>query len=260
MTEPTLGVVFRPQSAPEQLHAVVLAAEQAALAELWLWEDCFAEGGLTAATAALAWTQRLHVGVGLLPVPLRNPALAAMEIATLARLFPGRFLPGLGHGVLDWMSQVGARAASPMTLLREYTGAVRDLLRGRTVDVAGSYVQLAGVALDWPPEQAPPVLVGARGPKTLRLAGELGDGVILDDGVTPESLRAAHREIDAGRAGRTDPFRTVVFVEVETATQVGEWASRLGSAGADAVVFQAPGDAPDPRPLIEACAAWSSSR
>ncbi len=114
----TVGAVFLPQNPPERLHDVVTAADDAGLAELWLWEDCFLEGGLTTATAALAWSTELRVGVGLLPVPLRNPALAAMEIATLARLFPSRFLPALGHGVLDWMAQVGASVPSPMTLLR----------------------------------------------------------------------------------------------------------------------------------------------
>ena len=77
-----------------------------------MWEDRFAEGGLTTATAALAWSSSLRIGLGLMPVPLRNPALAGMEVATLARLFPGRFVPAVGHGVLPWMEQVGARAAT----------------------------------------------------------------------------------------------------------------------------------------------------
>ncbi len=84
----TTGVVFRPQSPPEELRAVVEAADASAVDELWLWEDCFLEGGLTTAALALAWSSRVRVGIGLLPVPLRNPALAAMEVATLARLFP----------------------------------------------------------------------------------------------------------------------------------------------------------------------------
>jgi alkanesulfonate monooxygenase SsuD/methylene tetrahydromethanopterin reductase-like flavin-dependent oxidoreductase (luciferase family) len=258
----TLGVVFRPQSPPERLREVVQAAEAAGVAQLWLWEDCFLEGGLTAATAALAWSERLHVGIGLLPVPLRNPAVAAMEIATVARLFPGRFLPGLGHGVLDWMGQVGARVSSPMTLLREHTTAVRALLQGSTVDVDGRFVHLEGVALDWPPAEVPPVLVGARGPKTVRLAGEVGDGVLLDSGLTPEQVRAACEQVAEGRAaaGRTaEPFRTVVYVEVDTKAsdlqaRVEDTAGALGEAGADTVVFQAPGEYPDPEPLIEACA------
>jgi alkanesulfonate monooxygenase SsuD/methylene tetrahydromethanopterin reductase-like flavin-dependent oxidoreductase (luciferase family) len=260
MNEPNLGVVFRPQSPPERLRDVALAAEAFGVSQLWLWEDCFLEGGLTAAAAALAWTERLQVGVGLLPVPLRNPALAAMEIATLARLFPGRFLPGLGHGVLDWMAQVGARVPSPMTLLREHTAAVRDLLHGRTVDVDGRFVHLEGVALDWPPREVPPLLVGARGPKTVRLAGEIADGVILDSGVTAAQVREARAQAEEGRAaaGRTDAFRTVVYVEVDTTTaglqaRVEESAQQLAAAGADTVVFQATAEAPDPEPLLEAC-------
>src|SRR3954469_6657833 len=117
MTAPTTGVVFRPQQPPEALRAAVLAAEQAGVEELWLWEDCFLEGGLTTAAAALAWSSRITVGIGLLPVPFRNPALAAMELATRARMFPGRLAVALGHGVQDWMRQVGAAVDSPMTLL-----------------------------------------------------------------------------------------------------------------------------------------------
>ena len=158
----TIGVVFRPQQPPEDLRAVVHAVEQAGVPELWLWEDCFLEGGLTAATAALAWSTRTRVGVGLLPVPLRNPALLAMELATVARLWPDRLVATLGHGVLEWMGQVGAAVESPMTLLGEYAAAVRDLLDGRRVDVAGRYVRLDGVALDWPPVRRPRCCRSAR--------------------------------------------------------------------------------------------------
>jgi alkanesulfonate monooxygenase SsuD/methylene tetrahydromethanopterin reductase-like flavin-dependent oxidoreductase (luciferase family) len=257
------GVVFRPQSPPERLRPTVEAAEAAGVAELWLWEDCFLQGGLTAATAALAWSERLRIGIGLLPVALRNPAVVAMEIATLVRMFPDRLVPGLGHGVLDWMGQVGARAESPLTLLREHTAAVHDLLHGHRVDVDGRYVRLDGVALDWPPAQPPPVLLGARGPKTLRLAGELADGVILDRAATPDDVRAARAEVDAGRAaaGRTDPYRVVVYIEPPADLPVGVLADvvttavrDLGDAGATSVVFQGSAEAPDPAPLLRVLA------
>jgi alkanesulfonate monooxygenase SsuD/methylene tetrahydromethanopterin reductase-like flavin-dependent oxidoreductase (luciferase family) len=259
----TTGVVFRPQSPPERLREVVEAADAAGVGELWLWEDCFWEGGLTAAAAALAWSERLRIGIGLLPVALRNPAVVAMEIATLARLFPDRFVPGLGHGVLDWMGQVGARAESPMTLLREHTAAVRDLLHGHRVDVDGRYVHLDGVALEWPPVQPPPLLLGARGPKTLRLAGESADGVILDAAPTPDDVRAACVEVEAGRAvaGRTDPYQVVVYIEPPVSVEADELADvvekvvrDLGEAGATSVVFQGSAEAPDPGPLLRAIA------
>lgn len=118
-----LGAVYLPQLPPDRLRSVVQAADDSGLDQLWLWEDCFLYSGIAAAAAALAWTDRVKLGIGLMPVPLRNVALTAMELATLEQLFPGRILPGVGHGVQDWMEQIGARATSPMTLLREYVPA-----------------------------------------------------------------------------------------------------------------------------------------
>ena len=242
----SLGVVFRPQSPPEDLRAVVDHTEDAGVEQLWLWEDCFLEGGLTTAAAALAWSDRLQVGVGLLPVPLRNPALAAMEIATLARLFPGRLAVTLGHGVQDWMDQVGARVESPLTLLREHTSAVRALLAGETVSVTGRYVRLDEVALDWPPAVPPRLLVGGRGPHTVALAGELADGVLLDSAADAAAVRAARALVGDAEVA--------VYAEVDPRELSGLPArlDDLAQAGAGTVILQAPGEAPDPRPLIDA--------
>ncbi|MGP3990447.1 LLM class flavin-dependent oxidoreductase [Streptomyces sp. 3N207] len=233
----SLGAVFRPQLPPERLRSVVRAADEAGLEQLWLWEDCFLESGIATAAAALAWSERLRVGVGLLPVPLRNVALTTMETATLRRLFPGRFAVGLGHGVQDWMGQVGARADSPVTLLREHLDAMRALLRGERVTTQGRYVRLEGVALDWPPPTRPPeadpttaaaaesaadadtaVFAGARGPRSLRLSGEAADGTVLDANTSLAGIRRARQLIDEGRAaaGRTDRHQVVHYLNTAT--------------------------------------------
>ncbi|MET7780050.1 LLM class flavin-dependent oxidoreductase [Streptomyces mirabilis] len=275
-----LGVVFRPQLPPERLRAVARAADDAGLEELWLWEDCFLEGGISAAAAALAWTERVRVGVGLLPVPLRNVAVTAMEAATLHRMFPGRAILGVGHGVQDWMGQVGARAESPVTLLREHLDALRALLRGERVSTDGRYVKLDGVALDWPPAGAPEVLAGATGPRSLRLSGAAADGTVLTAATGPEGVRRARRLIDEGResAGRTDHHRVVVYLHTATgpdaaarlraeieangedplpehgvagdADAVAKAVQRLAEAGADTVVLQPTADEPDPEAFV----------
>jgi len=218
MSAPTLGVVFRPQLPPERLRDAVRAAEDDGLDELWLWEDCFLEGGISTAAMALAWSERVRIGIGLLPVPLRNPALAAMELATLSRTFPGRLRIGLGPGVQHWMHQVGERVDSPLTLLRENLDAIRSLLAGETVSVDGRYVHLDTVALDWPPKPAPPVLVGATGPKVLALSGAAGDGTILVSHTSPDRVRWAREQIDRGRAeaGRSDEHRIVLYALAAT--------------------------------------------
>jgi len=273
----SLGAVFLPSLPPERLRAVARAADDAGLEELWLWEDCFREGGIATAAAALAWTERIRVGVGVLPVPLRNVALTAMEIASLHRMFPGRPRIGVGHGVQDWMGQVGARVDSPLTLLREYVDALRALLAGKEVSAQGRYVRLDRVGLDWPPETAPEVLAAAVGPKSLRLCGEVADGTILTGDTTTDGVRDARRLIDEGRAtaGRTDAHSVTVYLLAATgrgadrrlraslegnpatplgvagdaqavATAVGEWAA----AGADAVILQPTDDEPDPEGFV----------
>ena len=247
----TLGVIFPPSQPPERLRPVATAADQADLDELWVWEDCFAESGAATAAAALAWTERIHVGIGIMPVPLRNVALTAMEVATLARLFPGRVHPGIGHGVLDWMGQVGARAGSPLRLLREYGTALRRLLDGETVTTRGGYVTLDEVRLAWPPSPPPPLLVGATRAKTLALAGEVADGVIFGGGTTAEQLgRGIQVATEArARAGLDGSFDVVTFLDVPSSASADEIAALArdhAAAGATRIAVVGLGDGGTP--------------
>ncbi len=248
-----LGAIFSPDQPPEHLKAVARAADAAGLEQLWVWEDCFKESGIATAAAVLGWTERLAVGIGLLPVPLRNVALTAMELATLERLFPGRVMPGVGHGVLDWMSQVGARADSPMTLLREYTAALRALLHGETVTTAGHYVHLDAVALDWPPQAPPPLLVGAVRPKTVEVAGQLADGVLLTGETGVEQVRVAVPAYTAAReaAGHEGPGLVQLNVTVpddEPAERTAERIVELAGLGVTHASLLPVGDG---RPLVQ---------
>jgi alkanesulfonate monooxygenase SsuD/methylene tetrahydromethanopterin reductase-like flavin-dependent oxidoreductase (luciferase family) len=215
---PRVGCVFRPQLAPERLAAAARAADAAGLDELWLWEDCFAHGGISAAAIALSHSDTLTVGVGVLPAPMRNVALTAMEFATLERAFPGRVRIGVGHGVQDWMGQIGARVSSPMTYLREYLTCLTALLRGETVTYSGRYVQLADVCLEWPPNPDIELLAAATGPRTLALSGELSNGTILTSGTTPDGVREALGHINSGleRAGRTGAHSVIVNIVAAT--------------------------------------------
>jgi alkanesulfonate monooxygenase SsuD/methylene tetrahydromethanopterin reductase-like flavin-dependent oxidoreductase (luciferase family) len=213
-----LGIVYRPQIAPEHLAAAARAADRAGVDEMWLWEDCFLAGGISAAAIALSHSEKLTVGVGVLPVPMRNVAATAMEVATLARAFPGRVRIGLGHGVQEWMGQIGARVDSPMTLLREYLACLTALLRGERITFHGRYVNLDQVALDWPPPPGTEVLAAAMGPKTLRLSGELASGTVLSGGTTPDGVRDALDHIRAGGELRAEPAAHSVVAYVLCAT------------------------------------------
>ena len=210
------GVIFHPKFPPETLADYARRAESAGFAELWLWDDCFLPGAFTSAAIALAATQRLKVGIGLLPATVYNPLFAAMEITTLARAFPDRFMPGFGHGVGTWMAQIGAAPKSSMKALEETVTAVRQLLRGEFVTAHGTHVNLDQVQMQLTPGDVPSLYVGAMRDKSLRLAGRISDGIILTGMSSPAYIRWAREQIRAGmdRAGRTH-HRVVVYLDVK---------------------------------------------
>jgi 5,10-methylenetetrahydromethanopterin reductase len=204
---PPIGVMFERDVPPELLRQRVRLFEEVGLDDVWVVEDlCFA-GGIATAATALAATQRLGVGLGILPAMVRNPLFAAMEIAALARLYPGRVLPGIGHGMQDWMAIAGARPESPLAALKEVLTCVSALLHGETVTVQGRYLHLNGAQLQFPPKERIPLLAGVRGPRSIRLAGAACDGVILAEPLSPAYVRWARELLDeaAAQAGRGRP-------------------------------------------------------
>jgi 5,10-methylenetetrahydromethanopterin reductase len=195
-----IGVVVPNDLSSSEFVRYAQQAEQLGFAELWVVEDCFLNGGIAQAAVALASTSTIRVGIGILPAGARNVAFASMDISTLANLFPGRLLVGVGHGMPKWMRQTGTWPASPLTLIGEYIEALRAILSGTNVSTAGRYVKLDHIQLAFPPEIVPPVFAGVRGPKSLAVSGRVANGTILAEPVTPEYLRAVREQVGAPRS------------------------------------------------------------
>lgn len=273
-----LGVMFDRARRPEELIGFAMDLERLGVDEFWVVEDLGWGGAIASAATALAVTERIVVGIGIVPAPLRNPAVLAMELATLERLHPGRLITGIGHGVAGWMAQVGAGVSSPLTLLEETFIGVRALLGGGRVVSSGRYVKLDGVGLVHAPATVPPLLAGVMKPRSLRLSGQVADGTILVEGTAPEGVSAALRTIEARKSHQVvvlaflcvddDPAVVVAtaspirreFAEAAGVTEeevflVGgderQAATRvrsLWSAGADCVVLRPVG--PDPLGMV----------
>ncbi|BAL85433.1 putative luciferase-like monooxygenase [Actinoplanes missouriensis 431] len=206
---PRIGVMFDRDRAPEELPGFAAAMEEIGVDDLWVVEDLGWAGSVSTAALALAATSRVRVGIGIAPAPLRNPALLAMELAMLARVHPGRLVAGLGHGVSDWMRQVGAERKAKLALLEETIRAVRGLLDGETVTLHGREVHIDGVKLVHPPAVAPPIVTGVVGPRSLELSGRVADGTIIPEGKGPADVAEALELIRRG--GGRDDHEAVVF-------------------------------------------------
>ncbi len=214
MTRAEIGMCFDRTFPAAAMPDYARRLEAADIDQLWVIEDCFFTAGVSLAASALASTERLHVGIGIMPAVARTAAMTAMEIATLANLAPGRLTAGIGHGVQEWMAQMGVRPRSPLTALDETITNVKRLLAGDEVTFAGEYVTLDRVQLDQPPTdgRVPPVVAGVQQAKSLALAGRVADGVILVEGAGPTYVDWALEH-----AGRPDGFRLITFTMLSVA-------------------------------------------
>jgi 5,10-methylenetetrahydromethanopterin reductase len=208
--QPRIGFMFDRDRAPEELSPFAIALDEAGADDLWVVEDLGWAGSISSAALALAATRRLRVGIGIAPVALRNPALLAMELATLARVHPERLVAGVGHGVPEWMRQVGAETVHKLALLEESIVAVRALLQGEKVVTHGREVTVDGVGLVHPPSVAPPIVTGVVRPRSLELSGRVADGTIIAEGNGPTQLAAARAHIDRGRTTGDRPAHELI--------------------------------------------------
>lgn len=210
-----LGILLLSTTAPERLAELSGRCENLGFDEVWVAEDYFFYGGFTGASLALAATERIRVGLGIISCVARHPAAAAMEIAALERAFPGRFLPGIGHGVPAWVRQMGLTPKSPMKALTEAVTGIRTALTSREpFTTEGEYFTFRDVALFHPPENEVPLYLGVIGEKGCELAGRIADGNILSVLAPTEYVTKARALGQRGmdQAGRSGSFSVPTYV------------------------------------------------
>jgi 5,10-methylenetetrahydromethanopterin reductase len=211
---PPVGLVLGSALPPENIKQIAIEAEKLGFHQLWLAEDYFFTGGISGATAVLEATESIPVGLGIVSAMVRHPAVLAMELSTMARMYPGRLLPGIGLGVPDWMRQMDLNPKSSLTALRECVGSLRALLAGEELTSEGRYFSFDKVKLTYPlPDEQLPLYMGVLGPKMLQLSGEIADGTVISVLAGTEYVRwARERTLEgAQKAGRDYDHKLATF-------------------------------------------------
>ena len=174
-------------------------AERLGYHEAWLAEVAGPETFALAGAIARA-TSQMPIGVAVVPATTRTAALLAMAAATVSQLAAGRpFRLGIGSSsqviVEGWH---GGSFDRPLRLVREAVEATRAALAGEG-DYSGEAVRMSRFRLAAPPAGPVDLYVGALGPRMLRLAGAIGDGVCLNL-MPPEAVPRQLAEVRRGAA------------------------------------------------------------
>ncbi len=153
--------------------------------------------------AAARATERITLGT-LLANPInRHPSVTASSIATIDELAPGRVL--LGWGVGDTAVRLAGLRPARVKELEDSTVLMRALLDGREVEVG------AERPARLPHHRPVPIWIAAGGPRTLRMAGGVADGVFIRVGTHEANIR---RSIELIRAGAKEAGRDPASVKL----------------------------------------------
>jgi alkanesulfonate monooxygenase SsuD/methylene tetrahydromethanopterin reductase-like flavin-dependent oxidoreductase (luciferase family) len=201
------------------LRDAALAAEEAGFDGLWTW-DHLAGQSHRASRVLECWTTlsalapivpRVALGPLVLNVANRRPGVLATAAATLQEISGGRLLLGLGAGggrtVPYPAEQLATGVAVPADPVRrqqvvETAAVLRQLWTGVAVPMAGEHHSLGSATGFIVPEPAPPIIIGAFGPKMAAVAGAAGDGIN-----THASARGLPALLDVARRAHAETGR-----------------------------------------------------
>jgi probable F420-dependent oxidoreductase len=149
-----------------------------------LWSsEANGSDGFTPLALASAWVPSMRLGVAIVPAFTRGPGLMAMSVAAMAEAAPGRFVFGIGTSsnvIVEAWNDIPF--VNPYQRTRDMVRFLKRALTGEKVDEAYETFRVKGFRLGRPlsAEQVPPILIAGLRPGMLRLAGQEGDGAIIN--------------------------------------------------------------------------------
>ncbi|MFQ5860337.1 MAG: LLM class flavin-dependent oxidoreductase [Dehalococcoidia bacterium] len=197
-----MGVRFSLHLVPDDLELLVKRAryaEESGFNQVWVAESHLTCRDLyIALTLCVLNTSRVKIGPGVTNPVLHDNSITASTMGTLDELAGGRTLLGIGSG--DTPVYTLGRQMASLETMRNSVRQTRGLLRGEEVDYNGVRVSLRWCQRDIP------IYLSAEGPKTLQLAGEIADGVIVGSGVYRETVDWATGNLRKGMETRDPPL------------------------------------------------------
>ena len=231
---PELGIYTLPGriNDPERLLQEVPLAEKLGIGSIWPAERYDFKNAEVLCGAAAAISTDIKIATGLINYPTHHPMEMCSFGATMSHLSNNRFAMGIGRGPVAAMFDIYGTRRSTSKGLAEITQMLRLLWNGKTFTGENDVGNFPYLYMNEAPKNAPPLVIGAVGPKTLALAGEHYDGVLLHPFLTDAAVtRSANIVRDAAEAaGRGRDACKVWSTLVVAADQSDDETTAIGPA------------------------------
>ncbi|MEM3522926.1 MAG: 5,10-methylenetetrahydromethanopterin reductase, partial [Candidatus Bathyarchaeia archaeon] len=174
------GVVVTPFWPVSFIVDYLCLAEQYGFEFGWVSESPSTEEIYSTLSLAATKTKKIKLGTCTTNPYLRHPLVTASSIATLDEISKGRAVLGIAAGDYATLKSLNIVRKMPLKMMKESIELIRRALSGKRFDFDGELLKVSNFQLVNPPKRMIPIYVGARGPSMSKLAGEIGDGVIID--------------------------------------------------------------------------------
>jgi 5,10-methylenetetrahydromethanopterin reductase len=239
-----LGAYVLPGGVTDPTAAIgqARAAEALGLGTVWIGERYDTKDLPSLAGALTQTTTRVRLGAGITHSGLRHPMVLASMGQTLQALSGGRFILGLGRSASWRWTSYGAPEPT-LAVMGDTARILKRLWSGETVDHDGPAGRFPALRLaQRAAVEPPPMVLAAVGPRTLTLAGEVFDGVILHPFLTPEAVgRSVAIVRDAAAAAERDPMALRCYATVVVAPDRDPGGEALAVGARAAGYLQLPG-------------------
>jgi 5,10-methylenetetrahydromethanopterin reductase len=194
------GIGFVPRNFAEVVKEAKLA-EEAGFKYIWGWEGTSTKNVFMNLTMIALNTKKVKLGPGAIYPQTRNPAVIASSILTLNDISNGRALIGIGTGGSKTaLEGIGISLEKPVSLIKETIEVIRRLATGEIIDYNGEMTKIKGLQFPWVTKHPIPIFVSGNGPKMLRLAGSLADGILMAHMPAEYILYAKDRIMEGAKA------------------------------------------------------------
>ena len=240
------GVEFVPMNPYWKTALLTMESEKSGFDHVWITDHYNNRNVYVSLTLAAMYTEKIRLGPGVTNPYLIHPVMTAQAVASLNEVAPGRVVCGIGVGDKTTLATVGVEPEAPLAAIRDSVQIIRDMTSGKGSQLEGKAFRVFGARFFFKVGNPIPVYIGAQGPKMLSLAGEIGDGVLIN---------ASHRQdienaLKFVKEGVTRGGRTMddVDVAVYTSFSMAEDPAKAVKAATPVVAYIVAGAPP---PLLE---------
>ena len=171
------GIELVPNMKVEEVVSLAASSESNGFDFVWI-TDHYNNRNVYATLASIALgTKKVFLGPGITNTYLIHPAWTASAVATINEISGGRAVLGVGPGDMVTFGKLGVQMEKPLTRIKEVVGVIRTLHTGGKA--SSEFFKIKGAKLDYQGGRIP-IYVGAQGEKMLQLAGEIGDGALIN--------------------------------------------------------------------------------